>query len=433
MASHRQRTAGLAATVVVKILKAAFALPDKAIARLLTGVEWILRKTGKRPEDHLPLTEIREIFQNSPKDAAILRTVITGARNDQFVSTVRGVLLHHATAGLPPGTVSTTPVDEVRPLRILLAGHGDILGLWEDACVRRGHQPIALAKDAGDLPLDEVEAVEIGPWQTNARALAWEALGAGMPVSIHPSALRGSEEYRGLLSLSTQTRASLRLSHPALHYQPVRALLQKTSSGTLGEITMIRVRATIAGQGGTLAPVWPDENEYLRHEAFDHVILLAAIGGTIQSVSATLNPMTSDRGGQGIVLCKFQRPGLYGAIECTCAPALRAPSQTRPYVLSVEVTGTDGVVFANRGEAALTQEAPLTVRVGRNAYTLGIETGMTGQWTDVYDDLVSSWERTADPFSVSPAAALSALGAREKALIANRERKIIPVQREDFR
>jgi len=159
----------------------------------------------------------------------------------------------------------------------------------------------------------------------------------------------------------------------------------------LGEIGAIRVRAILGGNGAPQVLAPPFGERPLLHPAFDHFFLLTFLGGPAARLTAYLQPMDAQTGGQAMVAVRHQSAGCYSHLECAYAPELSVRSEYYPHDLTVEVAGTNGIIWLRRGMADRTQEPPLTVRVGREAYTIGIESGMTADWAKVYHEAAAEW------------------------------------------
>jgi hypothetical protein len=154
--------------------------------------------------------------------------------------------------------------------------------------------------------------------------------------------------------------------------------------GTIGEPSTLRLRATV-GCGGRYPTPAPKAGDWFAHPGFDHFLLMTYLGGPVAKGAAYLNaPSEAGRGGSALVSCHFARPGLLGALDCTFAPGMQLPSALFAHDLEVEVAGTDGVLWLTRGMADRTKAAPVSMRVGARAYTLGVESGLADLWETAY-------------------------------------------------
>jgi predicted dehydrogenase len=208
----------------------------------------------------------------------------------------------------------------------------------------------------------------------------------------------------------------IRVFDPYLYFPPTVRLRALIAEGEIGELTTVRVRALLAGKGGAAQFGPPFGDAPLRHPAFDRFLLLAFLGGAASKLTAYVQPMDAS-GGQAQVACQYSAGGRYGLLECVYAPEMYVRSDHWPHDLTVEVAGTDGVIWMRRGMAATTAEPPLFVRTGQSAYSIGIETGMTADWRDAYRAAVAEMgEAVAGRVSERMPAAdvVSALAMREK-------------------
>jgi predicted dehydrogenase len=214
-----------------------------------------------------------------------------------------------------------------------------------------------------------------------------------------------------------ESGVSAAVAYRAWAWPPVRALAALVAEGTLGEVASIRVQAVLGGRGGRLPAVPPDPDGWPCHDAFDHLPLLAILGGPIATVAAYADPMDPVRGGRALVAVGFEAPGRYGLLECVWAPDMTVASEGRPHDLQAEVAGTDGVAWLRRGEGRRAMQAPIQVRVGKEWRTYGVANGLEDAWD------------ARDPRGGAPdARALrSASAARELLIEASRRRETIPV------
>jgi len=382
-------------------------LPDIILVPVLRAIRRLSLIGGSDPEAPDPLAEIIEILKNDPEGNRAIRRLMTDNRTGQFTSMIKGLLRHHAIAPgripvhkrirIPvevPGREKKRTKGRKKKISVGVAGEGyendRLLEAYNDL-------PGCIAERIEDLRSGEVPAVDIleaaDGGDAGAERLA-ELLDKGIAVSAPCGAITSRDEFVALAGASKRGGAPFRLRYPYLYYPPVRMVRALLDGGEIGEIATIRIRATIGGSGGRHEPVPPDEADYLRHPAFDHFPLLASLGGPPAEVGAYLHAMDGALGGQGLVSCRFEADGRYGILECSYAPGMRFASTAFPYDLEAEVSGTDGIVRLRRGMARRSLEAPIHVRTGRLAYSIGVESGLADEWEQVYRNAAAEMVET---------------------------------------
>jgi len=433
----KDRLARLLARWIARALRAVAGMSDARLAGLLGAVERVLRLFGKTGEDLAALVELREIAQTDPRGMTLLRNLILEGRQEQLLALLRGTLKHYAFGGpegrdlegLQPAGKGRGPL-----LRLGIAGdHQDLAGLGRAYRERDRCQAAAVRAEellGREAALEGLSALEISaPALANPDFLRG-ALSRGVAVSVHHSCFDGPEAVGAALNAAPRHGAPFRVFHPALYYPPVVRLKSLLDASRVGEVCNIRIRATLGGSGGAAAPVAPDPEKYLTHPAFDQLLLMTFLGGEVERVAAYLNPMDPQRGGQGVLSCKFARPGRYGLLELTWAPGLYLRSDHSPHDLEVEVAGSDGILWLTRGMAERTRAAPIRLRVAQESSTIGIEAGLREDWAAVYasaaGEMVRMISARARPL-IRSEEIVSAYRLRERAYEAARCRETLAV------
>jgi len=366
----------LAASLVLKVARWFVRQPFTRQVRLLGWAEKVVGIF--QPTAVEPLRDLKETIRDDERGRIAVRRLITEARDTQALSIIQGILRHH----LPPKPEMERGAAQSnrKPLRLALVGEH-----YEFTFLRQAYQEnkgFHLAPETDELPTG-LDAVEIALGDERSMDWARTAIRRGLAVSVHPTCAK-ADQTAELITLARAAKSPFRVFHAGLHYPPLRRLRAMMAAGEIGEPAMIRVRALLGGAGGALTIDPPFGDDPLRHPAFDQAILLAWLGGPIERLAAYLQSMDAGRGGQGLVDCRYAAPGRYGLLECAYAPELRLFSTHYPHDLEVEVTGTDGFIVLRRGMSERIQAAPLTVRVGRTAYTIGVESGLHAEWEAVY-------------------------------------------------
>ncbi|HPQ69427.1 MAG TPA: hypothetical protein PKW95_09870 [bacterium] len=415
MSGRHEWTARLA----VRVLQWAARLPRPWLLRLLRVAEKLPANRAPGPGLTPPVTELIEIIVDEPGGEQVIRRLLLEGRRAQYVSLVRGLLRHHASGGAKVIVAADEALPAVvskEPLRVAVIGEG-----LDARLLRTAYQA-----DPGSVLVedDAARAYEFAPGATPEQISA--ALAKGAVVSVHHSLLTDAAAARALFA---STKAPWRVFYPLWHFAPARRLHRLLADDEIGEVGTLRVQAILGGDGGALAPQSATADDYLRHPAFDHLLLLTWLGGAPHAVSACLQPL-GEHGGQGMIAVRHRAPGRYGMLEMIHAPQMTLPSAYYPYAVEAEASGTDGIAWLRRGMAQPSREAPLAVRVGKSAYTIGVERGLTADWDALYAHaaahLRSLAAGQAQPM-VSAPDLFATLIARDKAVEAARTGRVATV------
>lgn len=424
--------------LIMKVLRRLARVSDRGLARGLGVLEWILKRLKAGPEALEPVSELRDIAATEPQGMNLLRNLLLESRDEQFVSLVSGAMSRNARSGPQRQKPVARFKVKKRPRGLVHLGlAGDRVDFdmmreayrSESSCTVESFQAEALLSD--QQALARVNALEIAHPSLANEGFVTTVLSQNVAVSIHHACLSSAETLRRSLTASRLTLTPLRVLYPLLHYPPLQRVKRYLQESLIGEVCCIRVRATIGGRGGRLEPERPDPERYLDHPAFNHFLLLTYLGGSVEKVTAYLHPMDPEKGGQALVDVEYAHPGRYGLLECTYAPDLYLRSDHQPYDLEVEVAGTDGIIWMSRGMAKRTQKAPISVRVGRKAFTVGVECGLEEEWSSVYRnaakdfvDLVRGkgymWMRDEE--------LISALDLKDKVYEAGESRRVVSLE-----
>ena len=254
-----------------------------------------------------------------------------------------------------------------------------------------------------------VDAVEILAPLDQRAELAATALSANRHVSVLKPMARDIGDARRLVAAASRTtEIFLRVNDPLHFYPPYVKAREIVRSGEVGEIGSIRIKTVLGRPGppatfdapsgwpwhGDLAPRAPEPAGYLFNLCVDKFGLAADLAGEVELVAAYLNDLDEDRGGQGHVIWKCREPGRYGVMEIVRAPEMQIRSDYFPCDDTVEMSGTDGILWINHCTARMTEAPAIEVRRGRTYYTLGAECGLRTGWAD-------AWYDSADHFATS--------------------------------
>lgn len=383
----------LVVTISVGILQLAARLPDWLLLATLRVVKFFITLLKQDGSELQMVDDLISILSTDPRGNTIIRRLFLDNRPRQLQALIHGVIKHQlpssnhafvAIAAVP------SPRRRVKPWlapRIALIGKGfDCQKLT--LAYQQTHRCHLTVIDSVRELTKEFDAWEIGPSPQLSLDLLEDALATGITLSLHYQALPDPEATCRILELASGHRTPLRIFYPYLYFAPVQRLKRLIESDEIGELATVRIRATVAGKGGLLTPEPIPKTDYLAHPGFDHFLLLTYLGGPMEQIAVYLNPMSQDHGGQALISGKYAAPGRYGLLELTSAPHLFIRSPYFPYDLEAELAGSNGIIWLRRGMGDRCYLAPITVRVGKRAYSLGVESGVPQSWDVVYTTAV---------------------------------------------
>ena len=424
----------VAGLVIMKALRLLLRLPEGMRLAILRISEGLARRIASSSEAAVALAEIKEIVEEDPVGREAIRRFLLENRDAQFLAMIRGMLKHHLTVGEAPAfVVEVSGVKEgrgraTRAATVGIVGDTRDLDSMRHAYEERRDCRVIQGVGHDKRLLDRADALEICDPGPSCEELISAALDREVAVSIPHGLVESPGTLKRLFAMSERAKTPLRVLYPYLYYPPVRKVKELIDAGEIGEVSTIRIRATIGGSGGSIGPDTPEREACLDHPAFDHFLLLIHLGGPIERVTAYLNPMDPEAGGQGLVDCKYEYPGRYGLLDCTFAPGMYIRSEHHPYDLEVEIAGSDGIVWLRRGMAKRTHAAPIYVRVGRRSYHIGVESGMPEEWNEVYRNAAEhmvNMLRGAGPRSIPGREIISAIELKKSTYKAARTREVV--------
>jgi hypothetical protein len=419
----RGRANKLIGRIILIGLRAFLRLPDHILARIFNFLSWLINTVSPGQAAATTFFEFAEVFGHHPDEATVVRNFFLKSRTTQGAALFSGILKHHARAcpypfdALKAKTAKTLGQSTYKIA--FMGSNGDTPGL---ASAYSEIDDLTVVPVSDELPSGNWTGLEVGVLPPGGpdslERLPWQR-----PLSVGYPALDSYQTTKRLFDLARIHRARIRVAYPYFYYSPVLKLKELIKAGEIGEPATIRVRA-IAGRG---SEVGQSVEEWLSHPAFDHFPLLTFFGGPIQSTAAYLNPMNPDQGGQGVTAIRFERPGLYGSLECTLAPDLVVKTDHQPYDLEVEIAGSDGIIWMRRGMGRRSSIAPIMVRTGRQAYTIGVECGFPSDWNQVYRQMALEFLNVihGGRTLVDKSIFLNALAARETSLVSDRLHRVV--------
>jgi predicted dehydrogenase len=375
----------------------------------------LVERDSRRSDNPAPLHDLHLTLAHDPVGAQAIRRMLRRARWSQLVAVLRGYLAYHLSARPTMAPVcrekglGTIRHPRRGALTVAVVGPED----RETARLAEHYRTLAgvtvgAAANCAALPAG-IDAVELGPLSGATATDMTALLGRGIAVSASYQLIDDSAAARCLCAAAARHTVPLRIFYPHLYYQPLWKVRELLANDVVGEVTTIRLRATCGGPGATWPPAPIERQRFFHHPAFDHFLLLRLLGGEAAAVTGYLSwpaAATADLGlagtgpadtgladtglvstalaGTGLADVRLYQPGRYALLDCSAAPQMHLTSAHFPYDLEAEIAGSDGIIWLTRFMAQRTQVAPIAVRVGRRAFTIGVESTLALEWDSVY-------------------------------------------------
>lgn len=239
------------------------------------------------------------------------------------------------------------------------------------------------------LKRDDVDIVEILLPHHLHRDAALAALAAGKHVSLQKPMAISLGEARQLVEAAAAARTRFHVFENFLFYPPIQRAKAIVDNGELGDLLSIRLKSA----AGYSESAWPGPSEFWRLDLdkcgggpmlFDdghHKFSIAwhFLGLPVQ-VHSFVQPTVLGPGVSldcpAIVSWIYQR-GAVGSFEVTWSPEMYVETEQYAQDDRIEITGTKGILWVNRGHGNLMDAPPVVVRTGRT--------------TVVHDDMATSW------------------------------------------
>lgn len=432
--SFQDRYHSLLASLILKVGRIVARFSDRTLITILSLIEKLLRKKNPDHPSLLPVGEIKDIFENSPEGNRVVRDILKESRKGQVLSFLKGTFRHYGNPrALPFHDLDEQLRDSAhKEMKIGIIGKGYDLQIMGEQYSRIENCTIvpfseSLDFDQLDNFLSRVDALEIGGVDDSPNELLEKAVQANIALSLHYSMLQTSLKAKEIYRILGRSKRPVRILYPPEFYPPVRMVRTLIENEEVGEITMVRVRATLGKNENGIAPA-PFGDDILSHNAFDHLPMLVYFGGNIEKVGAYINPMDKERGGQALVDVKYLAPGCYGLLDCTFAPHMSMRTNHLPYDLEAEITGTDGVIWLRRGMSCRNATEPIYVRIGQTSYSIGIESGMDLEYESAYANAAKQFYASFLDIQYPMLGKndfISAVQTKEKAHESNKSKKVL--------
>ncbi len=417
--------------VLLKSARLFFRLPDFLIVTFFSILELFFLLVDKEHPGLLSVRDFKDVIRNFPEGNRIIKRFFIECRDQQAIDLFKGALKHHLTAESHPFAEY-----DIKPLNRRL-GKGVTIGFigshYDFDYLAKAYQSQYQCNlqeiDVTNSPvLTGINGLEIAVLSPPVLEFLRQASLKQIALSIHHSAIQSRDMLKEILSLTHKSHSPFRILYSYFYYPPVIKIKDLIRKGEIGDVTTIRIRATMGKTTEADSGIQITPQSYLSHPAFDHFPLLTFLGGEIEKVSSYLNPMDQTAGGQGLVNCKYLSPGRYGILECSLAPELHFISDHLPYNLEIEIAGSDGIIWLQRGMATRTRSAPIAVRVGQKFYSIGVESGFPSHWDSVYHNMAGEFLNMVHR---KPASSMqenhwiNAYNSKDLAYTSNTEKKVV--------
>jgi predicted dehydrogenase len=211
--------------------------------------------------------------------------------------------------------------------------------------------------DHGEM-LDQgpVDAVEIHGRADRHLAVARDACARRKPFAIHKPLALTTADAQAIIDAARAAGVRAAVIDPLLHHPHVLAAKEKLAEDLVGEIQMLRLKSHLGGAGELGAAFDPArfsaaDEHFLLAPAFDKTALIEFLLGPIAEASGYAGP------GARMIAFKFAAAGRYGVHEAVFSPELTMQTDGMPVDNSIEITGTDGILWV-RNLTATMVEAP---------------------------------------------------------------------------
>lgn len=227
--------------------------------------------------------------------------------------------------------------------------------------------------------------------------IAAAALEAGKHVSLQKPMAVSLDQADALVRASSTAPGLFRVFENFLFYPPVQRAKAIIDSGELGDIHTIVIR-TVAGYSDT---AWPPPREPWRFDParcggtpmiFDDGHHYFAMAMHLAGPIARVHSLVRHTGGYWADIPAMvsweHRNGILGSWIASYSPGLHIHTQQYPANDSIEVTGSNGILWVTRGHGHLTDLPPVIVAKGRTM----------DYHSDVESDWPISFERASKHF-----------------------------------
>ncbi|HPQ67940.1 MAG TPA: Gfo/Idh/MocA family oxidoreductase [bacterium] len=204
------------------------------------------------------------------------------------------------------------------------------------------------------LAADEVEAIDVHMPLSMHRPIVEAACARKKHIAINPPLAATAKEAEELRRLAAKSGVKLVVMDTLLRHPFTRQAKELLDDDQVGEIQVIRIKSNLGGKGGFGPGLEPGEFSpaaFDTHPAFAKREVIEYLMGPIVAVKTYEGPRAR------MEAYKFKADSRYGVHEMVFSPELEVMSEGAPTDDSIEITGTDGILWI-RNLTALMVEAP---------------------------------------------------------------------------
>ena len=243
-----------------------------------------------------------------------------------------------------------------------------------------------------------VDAVEILTAPERHLEEAQKASALGKHIALHKPLTVSPADARAITVAIGKSGVVAMVLDPLMFHPFVRQAKVKLEAEAVGEIQSLRVKSHAGRLGGLGLVISPkrlaDPNfNLLLERPFEKVAVIEMLMGPIEEVfcyAGTYSRMVS---------FKFQAAGRYGVHEAVYSPDLLIHTEVMPIDNSLEITGTDGILWL-RNLTALMVEAPKLMLKRKEQITIWddkVEYGFINIMTDLRKHFIECIRGRARP------------------------------------
>ena len=215
-----------------------------------------------------------------------------------------------------------------------------------------------------------------------------DGLAVGKHVSCQKPAANTIEEIRDIAAAVSRADTFYRTTENFLYYPPIVKAQELIQDGTLGDISLVRIRTVRGGASESAIPVtegayvWRQDRDrnvggLLYDDGWHKVATATWWGGDVDSVSAVVTRNNDDYLDETptVATWKYVAPDRLASIEY--AKASEMPMRTRYYPADefMEVVGSKGILWVTRCTGEMLDMPPLVLHTGSEtiAYQLPMD------------------------------------------------------------
>ncbi len=277
--------------------------------------------------------------------------------------------------------------DRVDPVRVALVGDdSNERKLLEAAYLQNSKTKVVFSGGTDGLEKmlrqGAAELVEIFAEVEKRVALAEQCLEAGVNVSVGMPPALTAEKIDSLKQKAELRGKLVRVRNQLLYYHPYQKARELLEQEKIGYATMLKL---VVKRNRLPHKDFDRANWMLEHES-DYLALAQYFFGPVEKIFVINGSDGNNTVGSMLLGFKFKTPHRFGYLLADFAPELQIRTFTEPVFRQVWMTGTAGVIMANRGEGQLWRLPPLLLRAKNYSHTFE---DLKDNWEDVYPAMVN--------------------------------------------